>query len=139
MAHVVIAGGTGVIGTALSHSLLRDAGTSEPSAGRADRAMTTPGFLLSALLLAWAAPAVVCNYAAPSREGIGKLYLGPRGLAGLGAAWLERGSRQVVAAMARGPDAWLADLDAGRGYLVMRVETRDFSPAQHFMVFANRG
>lgn len=71
------------------------------------------------------------SFGTPSRDGIGKFYLG-REIAQVmghrGAAWLERQSRAVdeapdlaVQAMQLEPDAVVADIGAGTGYFSFRL------------------
>lgn len=74
------------------------------------------------------------RYQAPSRDGIGKVYLG-REIAQImgheGAYWLERPSRAIqehpdalVANLNLEPDAVVADIGAGTGYMTMRLAKR---------------
>jgi SAM-dependent methyltransferase len=91
---------------------------------------------LAALLALLAAPApadTAPHYEtrAPSRDGIGKVYMGreiSQVMGHLGARWLERPDREreelperVVAAMDLAPDAEVADIGAGTGYFSFRI------------------
>lgn len=97
-----------------------------------------PLILLTALLtLLSAAAAVLADDAthyetkSPSRDGIGKVYMGreiSQVMGHRGARWLERPSRireelpsRVVAAMGLAPDAAVADIGAGTGYFAFRL------------------
>jgi len=70
----------------------------------------------------------------PSRDGIGKVYLGreiSQVMGHLGAGWLERPSRvreelpdRLIEAMALAPDAVVADIGAGTGYFAFRISPR---------------
>jgi len=90
--------------------------------------------LLAALpALAKPEPAADNRYTihAPSRDGIGKFYLGreiSQVMGHQGAAWLERSAREVeerpdrvVEGMALAPDAEVADIGAGTGYFTFRI------------------
>ena len=71
------------------------------------------------------------TYGTPSRDGIGKFYLGreiSQVMGHRGAAWLERQSRVIdeapnaaVQAMQLVPDAVVADIGAGTGYFSFRL------------------
>lgn len=74
------------------------------------------------------------RYQAPSRDGIGKVYMG-REIAQImgheGAYWLERPSRAIqehpdalVANLNLQPDAVVADIGAGTGYMTLRLAQR---------------
>lgn len=73
----------------------------------------------------------ISSFTTPSRDGIGKHYFGreiSEVMGHRGAAWLERRSRVaeehpdvVVKAMALAPDANVADLGAGTGYISFRI------------------
>ncbi len=97
--------------------------------------------LALAALLLLALPGVDAREAAvpgytpgtPSRDGIGKRYLG-REIAGVmgwqGAAWLERNEREqeertdlLVVALRLAPGAQVADVGAGTGYIARRLAT----------------
>ena len=103
----------------------------------------SPGPLFVALTLLWlssawspaeARDAPVYQFQAPSRDGIGKVYMGreiARVMEHGGSDWLERASRereerpdQVVAAMVLTPDATVADIGAGTGYFSLRLAAR---------------
>ena len=74
------------------------------------------------------------SYGMPSRDGIGKFYLGreiSQVMGHRGAAWLERNSRVIdeapiaaVQAMRLAPDAVVADIGAGTGYFSFRLATQ---------------
>ncbi len=110
---------------------------------------TAPAMLLRrlgpvfALLILFAAPSVgaqdvdtsdVYRQTTPSRDGIGKVYMGreiSRVMGHRGAAWLERPERArnekpslLVDSMALSPDAVVADLGAGTGYFTFRIAPR---------------
>ncbi|WP_295885459.1 class I SAM-dependent methyltransferase [uncultured Thiohalocapsa sp.] len=96
-----------------------------------------PAALLGSLLLAAAAAPALADSAphyetkAPSRDGIGKVYMGreiSQVMGHRGARWLERPSRireelpeRVVAAMDLAADAEVADIGAGTGYFAFRL------------------
>jgi ubiquinone/menaquinone biosynthesis C-methylase UbiE len=71
---------------------------------------------------------------APSRDGIGKVYMGreiSQVMGHRGARWLERSSRvreerpdRVIEAMALARDAEVADIGAGTGYFTVRLAER---------------
>ena len=71
---------------------------------------------------------------APSRDGIGKVYMGreiSQVMGHRGARWLERSSRvreerpdRVIKAMALAADAEVADIGAGTGYFTVRLAER---------------
>ncbi len=110
---------------------------------------TAPAMLLRrlwpvfALLVLFAAPPAgaqdvdtsdVYRQTTPSRDGIGKVYMGreiSRVMGHRGAAWLERPERArnekpslLVDSMALAPDAVVADLGAGTGYFTFRIAPR---------------
>jgi SAM-dependent methyltransferase len=74
------------------------------------------------------------SYRQPSADGIGKVYLGreiARVMGYPGAGWLERSSRereeapdQAIAALDLAPDATVADLGAGTGYISFLLAAR---------------
>jgi ubiquinone/menaquinone biosynthesis C-methylase UbiE len=76
----------------------------------------------------------VYTHATPTRDGIGKYYLGreiSQVMGHRGAAWLERKSRVdeeapdlAVQAMQLAPDAVVADIGAGTGYFTFRLAKR---------------
>jgi SAM-dependent methyltransferase len=71
---------------------------------------------------------------APSRDGIGKVYMGreiSQVMGHLGAGWLERPTRvreelpeTMIEAMSLAPDAVVADIGAGTGYFAFRLSPR---------------
>lgn len=97
------------------------------------------GPVLALLALLAAPPAVaqdvdtsdVYSQTTPSRDGIGKVYMGreiSRVMGHRGAAWLQRPERArdedpglVVDSMALAPDAVVADIGAGTGYFTFRI------------------
>jgi ubiquinone/menaquinone biosynthesis C-methylase UbiE len=96
---------------------------------------------LAALAAAWLplAPALaddgeVYEYRTPSRDGIGKIYMGreiSHVMGHLGAAWLERPEREreertdrLVRNLPLGPDSVVADIGAGTGYFSFRIAER---------------
>jgi ubiquinone/menaquinone biosynthesis C-methylase UbiE len=95
---------------------------------------------LLTLLLAFVQPAVEAKdgpgyrYQQPSRDGIGKVYLGreiSQVMGHRGARWLERNTRAteerpelVLDAMALAADAEVADIGAGTGYFSVRLARR---------------
>jgi ubiquinone/menaquinone biosynthesis C-methylase UbiE len=97
-------------------------------------------FLLLYTLLGIPGPAALADPAphyetrTPSRDGIGKLYLGreiSQVMGHRGARWLERQSREreerpqrVIEAMALAADAEVADIGAGTGYFTVRLAER---------------
>jgi ubiquinone/menaquinone biosynthesis C-methylase UbiE len=108
------------------------------NAARGGRPHRARGLLpLTALLaLLTAAPALAdtaphYETRPPSRDGIGKVYMGreiSHVMGHLGARWLERPDRareelpeRVVAEMALAPDAEVADIGAGTGYFSFRI------------------
>jgi ubiquinone/menaquinone biosynthesis C-methylase UbiE len=94
-------------------------------------------FLLLSLLLAsiwdsaWGKDGPDYRYQQPSRDGIGKVYLGreiSEVMGHRGARWLERKTRvdeerpdRVIDAMALAADAEVADIGAGTGYFSVRL------------------
>ncbi|MGD8275056.1 MAG: class I SAM-dependent methyltransferase [Thiohalocapsa sp.] len=101
------------------------------------RRWSAPAALLGALLLAAVATPALGDAAPhydtkpPSRDGIGKVYMGreiSQVMGHRGARWLERASRvreelpnRVVAAMDLAADAEVADIGAGTGYFAFRL------------------
>ena len=92
--------------------------------------------LLTALLTLLTAPVLADSppyykTKPPSRDGIGKVYMGreiSQVMGHRGARWLERSSRvreelpdRVVAAMDLAPEAEVADIGAGTGYFAFRL------------------
>jgi SAM-dependent methyltransferase len=79
-------------------------------------------------------PSGVYEYRAPSRDGIGKLYMGreiSHVMGHLGADWLERPGRQreertdrLVSELPLQPDSVVADIGAGTGYFSFRIAER---------------
>jgi ubiquinone/menaquinone biosynthesis C-methylase UbiE len=100
----------------------------------AARAIVALALLLAAALPAPAAPAEVYEYREPSRDGIGKFYMGreiSHVMGHLGAAWLERPERQreertdrLVRNLPLEPDSVVADIGAGTGYFSFRIAER---------------
>lgn len=107
------------------------------------RALTGPAFALVVVaILALAATARTSDgndddrytRVAPSRDGIGKVYMGREisfVMGHRGAGWLERPEREVeerpervVEAMALQPDDVVVDLGAGSGYFTFRLARR---------------
>ena len=93
--------------------------------------------LLAALLIgpiAHADEAPIYETRTPSRDGIGKVYMGreiSQVMGHRGARWLERTSRlreerpeRVIEAMALAADAEVADIGAGTGYFTVRLAER---------------
>lgn len=100
------------------------------------RTKLRPALLALLALLAATPPALADESGwyetrAPSRDGIGKIYMGreiSHVMGHRGASWLERKSRvreelpdRVVAAMDLAPDAEVADIGAGTGYFAFRL------------------
>ena len=95
-------------------------------------------FLVIALLctstLAADAPAAYYQYAQPSRDGIGKLYMGreiSQVMGHLGAGWLERSERErqertdlLIDRLPLKPGFSVADIGAGTGYFSFPVAER---------------
>lgn len=74
------------------------------------------------------------EYGSPSRDGIGKFYMGreiARVMGHLGASWLERPTREreertdrLVSNLPLQPDSVVADIGAGTGYFSFRIAGR---------------
>jgi len=87
--------------------------------------------LASTLAPVWGKDGPGYRYQQPSRDGIGKVYLGreiSQVMGHRGAGWLERKTRvneerpdRVIDAMALAPDDEVADIGAGTGYFSMRL------------------
>jgi ubiquinone/menaquinone biosynthesis C-methylase UbiE len=97
--------------------------------------MPLPALLLSMLLLApTSQPGPVYEYVEPSRDGIGKVYMGreiSRVMGHLGAGWLERPGREaeekpalLIDNLGLEPDHVVADIGAGTGYFTFRLAPR---------------
>jgi SAM-dependent methyltransferase len=97
--------------------------------------LITPALTLNAQSARAESPASEAyEYRAPSRDGIGKVYLGreiSHVMGHMGAAWLERPSRQreertdrLVRELPLAPGSVVADIGAGTGYFSFRIAER---------------
>lgn len=103
---------------------------------RFSRAVLPVGLLLLGLLAVVVSADMSSRYESvtPSRDGIGKVYMGreiSQVMGHLGAGWLERLSRvreelpeRVIDAMVLEADSVVADIGAGTGYFSFRISSR---------------